>query len=185
VTADEPSGSVFKIVGFDFMTLDEMMNRFRVASRELFNHFFHVSITDETGAPLKAAWDSQERFSHVQDVLFENMVCESAELTHAAYGTLQPEILVELRSDFCPIMLNREFNSGYWDFPLREVTRDARLLFIRFFDWDNLDYHDNRYVLVQVGDWPSHSETLGKQALIESHYVRFVRAASSDRQTTD
>jgi len=104
-------------------------------------------------------------------------------LTHLAYGTLQPEILVELRSDFCSIMLNREINSGYWDFPLREVTRDARLHFITFFDWDNLDYRDNRYVRVQVADWPSHPEAVGKDALIESQYVHFVLAASAVRQT--
>jgi hypothetical protein len=173
------------------MTLDEMMNRFRVASRELFNHFFRVSgATGEVGAPPIApgaagsdAWDLVDRFSHVQEVLFENLVCEPAKLTHLAYGTLQPEILVELRSDFCSIMLNREINSGYWDFPLREVSRDARLFFITFFDWDNLDYRDNRYVRVQVADWPSHPEAVGKDALIESHYVHFVLAASAVRQT--
>lgn len=172
------------------MTLDEMMKRFRVASRELFNHFFHVStVTDEAGAPLKGhsneAWDFEERFSHVEDALFENMVCQPAKLTHVVYGILQPEIIVEFTGDFCPIMLNREINSGYWDFPLREVTRDARLSFIKFFDWDNVDYHDNRYVLVQVDDWPSHTEAIGKQALIDSHYVHFVAAASPTPQTTD
>ena len=170
------------------MTLNEMMNMFRLASRELFNHFFHVSnVTDEFGVPIKpysnGARDVEERFSHVQEVLFENLVCEPAKLTHLAYGTLQPEILVELRSDFCSIMLNREINSGYWDFPLREVTRDARLHFITFFDWDNLDYRDNRYVRVQVADWPSHPEAVGKDALIESQYVHFVLAASAVRQT--
>lgn len=174
------------------MTLNDMMNRFRLASRELFNHFFHVSGATGRGAPPDApaadggeAWDLEMRFSHVEQVLFEKLVCEPARLTHAPYGGLQPEILVQLNSDFCPIMLNREVNSGYWDFPIREVTRDARLLFFRFFDWDVLAYRDNRYVLVRVDDWPSHPETAGKQALIETQYLHFVHAASRREKTTD
>jgi hypothetical protein len=70
-------------------------------------------------------------------------------------------------------MLNREFSSGYWDYPLKEVTEEARLIFIRFFDWDQLAYRDNRYVLVQVQSWSAHPETVGKQGLIESQYVLF------------
>jgi hypothetical protein len=176
------------------MTLDEMMNRFRVASRELFNNFFHVAgaTSGTSWMPLDAstadgddAYDLEIRFSHVEEVLFESLVCAPAKLTHVGYNHLQPEILVELDSELCPIMLNREINSGSWDFPVCEVTREARLIFIRFFDWDILDYRNNGYVLVQVDAWPSHPETVGKEALIESQYVHFVRAASPDRQTTD
>jgi hypothetical protein len=82
-------------------------------------------------------------------------------------------------------MLNREVNSGYWDFPIREVTRDARLLFFRFFDWDVLAYRDNRYVLVQIDSWPSHPEAVGKQALVEARYVHFVHTASRCEGTAD
>jgi len=172
------------------MTLNEMMNRFRVAGRELFNHFFHAStVIHELGVPLNVysneAWDFEERFSHVEEALFENLVCVPAKLTHVAYGSLQPEILVELRGDLCSIMLNREIKSGYWDFPLSEVTRDARLFFIKFFDWDLVGYRDNQYVRVQVADWPSHREAVGKEAMIESRYVHFVLAASLTHQTTD
>jgi hypothetical protein len=169
------------------MTLDEMMNRFRLASRELFNQFFHVpkATSEASGPPPDAssaegaeAWDMETRFSHVEEMLFEKMVCEPGQLSHVEYGKLHKEIVVELSSPFCPIMLNRELNSGYWDFPIREVTDDAYLLFLKFFDWDMLGYRDNRYVLVQVGEWPSHPEAVGKQALIESQYVHFVRATS-------
>jgi hypothetical protein len=73
-------------------------------------------------------------------------------------------------------MLNRELKSGYWDFPIRQVTSDARLLFLRFFDWNVLAYRDNRYVRVQVAEWFSQPEAIGKQTLIESQYVHFVIA---------
>jgi hypothetical protein len=171
-----------------FMALNEMMRRFRVASRELFNHYFRVSmvardvvaVADVSAADDDDPWDVVDRFSHVEDVLFEELVSGPAKLTHVSYGDLQPEILVEVSSDFCPIMLNREVESGYWDFPIHEVTREARLLFFRFFDWDRLDYHDNQYVVVQVADWPAHPEAVGKKALIESRYVHFLSAVDSD-----
>ena len=152
--------------------VDEMMNRFRLASREVFNHFFRVpDAYDNDG------WLSEERFSHVQIILFQKLVTEPASLSNVRYGDLQPEILVELRGgDSAPVMINREVDSGYWDYPLKVVTKDARLLFVNFFDWDQLDYRDNRYVRLQIDHWPSHPEAAGKHALIESHYVRFTKA---------
>lgn len=149
--------------------IDEMMNQFRLASRELFNHFFRVP-----DPYVNDGWLLEDRFSGVQCILFQKLVTEPASLLDATYGTLQPEIQIELRSgESAPIMINREINSGYWDYPIKEVTKDARLLFVSFFDWDQLDYRDNRYVRLQIDDWPSHPETCGKQALIESRHVRF------------
>ena len=175
------------------MTLNEMMDRFRVASRELFNHFFHVSGASSGTSPEPAstsaadgedAYDLEVRFSRVEEVLFENLVCEPAKLKHVGYGSLQAEIRVKFRGDFGPVMLSGEVN-GSWDLPVREMTRDARFLFIKFFDWDILGIRDNSYVLVQVDDWPSHPEAVGKKALIESQDVYFVLAGPPSQQTTD
>ena len=151
--------------------IDEMMKQFRLASRELFNHFFRVADPYNNDG-----WSFEKRFSEVQDVLFKKLVTEPASLSDTRYGHLQPEILVQLRgSESAPVMLNREVDSGYWDHPIKEVTKDVRLLFISFFDWDQLDYRDNRYVRVKVDRWSSHPETIGKHALIESQYVRFAK----------
>lgn len=73
-------------------------------------------------------------------------------------------------------MLNREVNSGYWDYPLNRFTNDATLLFICYFDWDSMHSRDNAYVRVQVGDWPGHPEVIGKHGLVEAHMVRYVLA---------
>jgi hypothetical protein len=84
--------------------------------------------------------------------------------------------MVEIRAgETAPIMLNRETSSGYWDHPVTEVTRQAELCFLAFFDWDQLGYKDNRYVRIRVNRWPSHPEVVGKDALIDTQYVRFVR----------
>ena len=164
------------------MTLDEMVNRFRLASRELFNSYFCFSDAAGKGStepprPVSGEeWDHKMRFSQLEKTLFEKMVCEPAKLNHVEYGDVQQEIVVKLNSSLCPIMLNREIKSGYWDFPIRQVASDARLAFLKFFDWNVLAYRDNRYVLVQVVEWSSHPEVAGKQALIESQYVHFERA---------
>jgi hypothetical protein len=42
-------------------------------------------------------------------------------------------------SEDAPVMVNGETRSGYWDYPLDRVTGDARLLFVKFFDWDQPD----------------------------------------------
>jgi hypothetical protein len=153
------------------MTLDELINRFRLASRELFNNYFRVDIPSSSDP-----WLVEERFSNVQEGLFKMMVTEPASLSRIEYGELQTEIVVELQSDFAPWLLNREKDSGYWDADPKEVTREAKLQFISFFDWDQLSYRDNTYVRVLVVDWPAEPSVIGRNALIEAQYVRYVLA---------
>jgi len=151
------------------MSLDALLNRFRVASRELFNGYFRVDDPYNDSE----AWRLEERHGEIEQVLFEKMVLEPAGLPQAVYGFVNPSIRVLLRSDFAPIMFNREIESGYWDHPLKEVTNDATLLFVSFFDWDDLDYRDNRYVRVILDGWAAHPEMRGKHALLETQYARF------------
>lgn len=155
------------------MDLDLLLNRFRIASRELFNGFFRVDAPYEH----EKAWVLEERYEEVEAMLFEKLVLEPGELPFFRYGQLHPNIRVQLRyGEFAPIMLNRETDSGYWDYPVKEITKEAQLSFVRFFDWDQLDYRDHRYVRVLVSEWPSQPNAVGKHALIETHYVQFMRA---------
>jgi len=156
--------------------LNELMTQFRLASREIFNHFFHLSNRYENDG-----WLLVVRFCDVEDVLFQKLVTEPASRENVRYGGIQSGIRVELStSEPVPVMMNREVDSGYWDHPLKKVTKEAGLAFVRFFDWDQLDYRDNRYVRVQVLRWPSHQEAIGKHALIESQYVKFIVAPKLD-----
>jgi len=155
------------------MDLNELMNRFRLASRELFNHHFRVLDPYNN-----EGWLLEERFGQIEAVLFEQLVIYPAKLPIVALGIHQPSIRVALRhGKFAPIMINRAVDSGYWDFPINEVTEDAQLSFVRFFDWDALAIRDNQYVRVTIDAWPSHQEATGKHALIEAQYVVFRRAA--------
>lgn len=155
--------------------LNERMSLFRLASRELFNQFFRVSDPYNCG---QVAWQQEERFCDVQIELFKKMVAEPLCLNVVEYGYPQPRVLVEPREEgIIPIMLNREVDSGYWDYPVQEIGADARLLFIGFFDWDQLDCRDNRYVRVQVDSWSTHPDVAGKHGLIEWQHVRFSNVA--------
>jgi hypothetical protein len=160
-------------------TIDDLMNQFRLASRELFNHYFHGPDPYRYGPdPYKKDWHeipATERFSEVERFLFEKMVLQSARLGRVEYGDVNKNIRVELRSPigFVPISLNREINSGYWDYPIDKVAGNVEMAFIEFFDWSQVDYHDNRYVRVLVCRWPDHPEIDDKHGLIESQYVRF------------
>jgi hypothetical protein len=156
------------------MALDQRMRQFRVASRELFNNYFRLA---EPYPTTEEGWILEEQFQDVQKLLFQKMVAEPEQLKHVEYGKPQQEILVMVGSEWgVPWMLNRETNSGYWDDPLDRVTRDARLIFISYFDFDQLGFRDNQYVRAQVANWPAHPETLHKHALIEAQYVRFTRS---------
>jgi len=152
------------------MAIDELMTQFRLASRELFNHYYRVEDPYNNDG-----WALERRFAQVQELLFQTLVVQPGKLPPVEYGGVTT-ILVGLGSEFAPIMLNRAVDSGYWDHPIREVTRDAQMVFVCFFDWDQLDVRDNRYVRVLVQAWPSKSEAIGKHALIESQYVRFIDA---------
>ena len=145
-----------------------MMNQFRLASRELFNHYFR-SPTPYNGD----SWIRAERFTEVERVLFQKLVVEPAAFSAVEYGDIQPALQVALRGDSGPAMINREIRSGYWDYPLGEIDKLAKMSFICFFDWDDLEYRDNQYVCAQISQWPAHAEVVGKHILIESQYVRF------------
>ena len=154
-------------------SLSEALNSFRLASRELFNGYFRVA----TEPYDNGGWSLLENYCSVEEVLFEQMIGPTCESELRAYGQPQAAIRVSLLAgDFAPIMVNREVNSGYWDNPICEVKREAVMSFVRFFDWDQLAIHDNRYVEVVIEAWLQHPELQGKHALIESRYTDYSEA---------
>jgi hypothetical protein len=150
---------------------DELVGRFRVASREIFNHWFRVPDPDQNDG-----WTLEERFSDIEVLLFEKLVVEPAELPAIRYGDPNPHVRVGIVADRVPLMVNRETDSGYWDFPVDTATRDAQLAFIAFFDWDQVAFRNNQYVRVRIDSWPSQPSAVGKQALIEAQHAVFSRA---------
>jgi hypothetical protein len=141
-----------------------------LASRDLFNqHYLPPPHPDFS------AWDAFELFDPVEDALFQTLVAQSAGLTLAPYGSLNPKINVCVQSDTTPIMINREQEKdhGYWDYPIAEVSRSATMKFVRFFDFDGSRDCDHQYVHVEISDWPLEKAAVGRRALVENQYVSF------------
>ena len=155
------------------MNMDKLLNKFRLASRELFNNYFlEEFIVNED-------WDFYEHFTLIEEHLFLALVTTKSRILEVTYGLPQPEILVKPKPEsVCgvPIMLNREIDSGYWDYPVDLAIPDCLFTFVKFFDWDQKSYQDNRYVRVIVKDWPENPTLNGKHALIETHYVSYCKA---------
>ena len=158
------------------MDIDDLMNQFRIASRELFNHYFRF---DDPYSIEKESWALQERFSELQRVLFDKMVVDPAGIGSGIYGHPLEQIIASGRLDgTLPAMINREKVSGYWDYPVREIPGSTKLVFVAFFDWDQLAVRDNRYVRAQIVTWPGREEAVGKHVLVESNLVKFTLARS-------
>src|SRR6202790_4779703 len=58
--------------------------------------------------------------------------------------------------------------TGYWDDPVNLVKPGkAELLYIAYFDWNEMDYIDLRYYRAKIESFDTHSELVGREALIE------------------
>ena len=144
---------------------------FRIADRELFNRFFRV---DDPWEKQDAAWLLVERFNDLEAVLFQKMVSEALDLGAIAYGRPQKEILVVSGGNGeVTALINREVDSGYWDFPVSMVPADAEMQFIDFFDWDALALRDNKYVRVLIASCISNPALVEKHALVDAQEVSY------------
>lgn len=152
--------------------MERSTNKFRLSSRELFNNYFLESLSDD-----QKGWDYLEQFDFVAESLFLALVTVPNGLDEIVYGRPQPQILVKTSSEVgAPLILNREIDSGYWDYPVTYSVPNAVFTFVRFFDWNQMSYKDNRFVQVVVRDWPGNTELVGKHALLETHYVTYEKA---------
>lgn len=153
------------------MNINDLMLKFRLASRELFNNYFRVINPYENDGD---AWLMQEMFSSVEEVLFQKLVCEPLSLSCQAYKYNQPNILVKLYlTDQLKVMVNREISSGYWDYGVTKISSDTKMTFIDFFDWEYICFRDNQYVEVLIVNCPQYPEIEGKHALLEAGSVVF------------
>lgn len=155
------------------MDMNDAITRFRIASRELFNNYIYP-LYDRENALNDKNWEIDTIFAQLNAALFRAMVAKRFELGEARYGEVNPDIGVNLKyKQTVPIQVNRGIDTGYWDFPLKEVSPQVRLSFIDFFDWDSLGIRDYQYVRTKIEEWPEHPEAVGKQGLIEARYVEF------------
>jgi len=149
------------------MDLHSQMMSYRLASRELRNKYFAPTSWNYP------EWDVIELYENVKRELFRNLILYPFALAEPEEGEENNDIEVSITGTFAPIMINREINCGYWDYPCKEVKNTVKMCFIDFFDWDQVGVIDNQYVLVKIKEYKENPDVEGKQALIESQYVKF------------
>lgn len=154
-------------------SLNEVMLLFRIASRDLYNNCFRYA--DAVRRP------THEQFEIVQQVLWQMLVSDPFDSAKIRYGFANPAIIVTQKFYKASAQINREICSGHWDHSVKEITREAHLSFVEFFDFGQSDYVDHQYVRVQIDDWPSKPELVGKHALLEFRDVTFVTANANGK----
>lgn len=152
------------------LTINENMNNFRRASRELFNNYFRPTDGDNYQASLEL-----ESFRRVEIVLFEQLVAEPSSIESIQYRDVQPEIQVVCRlNTSMPAFINRDIDSGYWDYPVKELGEDSTQHFVEFFDFESPGIClDNQFVKVKIVAHATRHDLIGKLALFNSFYVAF------------
>lgn len=157
--------------------INKAMNKFRLASREIYNGYF---FNDDPNASHDDFYLPRERFIDLQSVLFSKLVLEPCNLDDADYGSnkvIQGIFVVSaselVDGEGIPALVNRDKVSGYWDFALKHLPLDTKLGFVRFFDWDQRAVMDNRLVRAEILSCPSMPEIVGKHVLIEAGCVSF------------
>ena len=69
-------------------------------------------------------------------------------------------------------MINRDEQSDYWDHPLTEIKKDDLVMvFIDYFDWDEMDLIDLRYYRVRIIASSVYPDLVGSDALISTIYA--------------
>ena len=152
------------------MDITSQVQRFRHASRDLRNHYFLPAQRETNTGDVLCG------FAEVEQALFVALVLQPAGLPASRYGEPNPRIRVRVSGEFgAPAMINRERDSGYWDYHVKRLDNEADLAFAYFFDWDESSLVDFQYVRVEISRHPS-QELVGKHALIEVQYVSFETA---------
>ncbi len=154
---------------------------YRECVRHLWNLHFLKAI--ET-SPDK--WTLRDTFDDVCSSLFAALVIEPLHLARAddSLRALSPSRSpdpIPMRAFHVvpnaplgvPIHVNRAApRTGYWDHPPNRILPgEAELHFVRWFDFDQLDFRDFRYYEVQVATSSVHPEIVGRAALIECEYA--------------
>lgn len=153
--------------------ITSLVARYRECVSSLWNTYFHKPNVD---------WDEQWSFAVIDAELFKALVLQPLGRggVHIQPDYMNPrELLSFMRvvpDGAASILMNREIDSGYWDWrhPLPKVqAEDVDLRMFHFFDWDSLGPRNYDYVRVLILDSARYPEANGKHALIASDEVRF------------
>ena len=124
-------------------------------------------------------WDSIDQFHQIEELLFQVLVLAKVGRAWPSQKLFENAIpffqVVPSLEHGTPIMIQNPrpgADAGYWDDPVNLVKPgQAELLFIAYFDWQELDYIDLRYYRVKIAGFNAHSDLIGREALIERQHA--------------
>jgi hypothetical protein len=124
-------------------------------------------------------WDSLEQFNEIEKLLFQELVLAKVDREWRLQNLFESAIpffhIVPSIAHGTPILIQKPRQgapTGYWDDPVNLVKPgQAELHFIAYFDWNQMDYIDLRYYRVKIASFDTHSELVGREALIERQHA--------------
>jgi hypothetical protein len=175
-------------VGPEFIRLmsEAERDRFEADRKDVTSVFDHYRSTARTiwntafwPDPDFRNWDSIEQFHEIEKLLFQELVFAKldrewplSDLFVNAIPFIQMEPSI---AHGTPILIQNPrpgAPTGYWDDPVNLIKpKQAELLFIAYFDWNEMDYIDLRYCRVKIASFDAHPELVGREALIERQHA--------------
>jgi hypothetical protein len=147
--------------------VNEIVQRYRLALRDVWNHYFWVD-------PDLQNWESVYAYRKLHLSMFAALVAHPLDLGEVSYvfGPGFFVVPISERSEFANIQVNvakpSRPDEGIWKPVAGPFDGDkARFTLIDFFDWSPLDYIDLRYYVVLIERLDGHEEYVGTHALVE------------------
>lgn len=151
--------------------VSKILDHYRESARSLWNHGFWEDVDLQN-------WDAVEQFDELQRNLFTELVLGKLGREWPRDDIFRlpiPFLKVVPSIQSAPIMIQNprpDRPSGYWDHPLNRLSPgDAQLQFLKYFDWNRLDYVDFRYYQVKIESFGANAELPGREALIERQHA--------------
>jgi hypothetical protein len=148
--------------------ISSIFDHYRVSASAIWNTAFWPD-------PDFRNWDSIDQFRDIEKLLFQELVLAKLEREWPLQKIFADAIpffrVVPTIEHGTPIMIQKPRSGaprGYWDDPVNAVKpAEAELIFIAYFDWNEMDYIDLRYYRVKIASFSAHPELIGREALID------------------
>jgi hypothetical protein len=152
--------------------VSSIFDHYRMSARAIWNTAFWPDADFRN-------WDSIEQFHEIEKLLFQELVLAKVDREWPLQSVFRTAIpffhLVPSISHGTPILIQKPREGaprGYWDDPVNLVKPEqAELLFVAYFDWDEMNYIDLQYYRVKIGRFDTHPELVGREALIERQHA--------------
>lgn len=158
--------------------IDILLGRYRTCCVSIWNDYFNSVIDHERLS--RQCW----HFDLIKRRLFHALVLEPCGYYLDCDSLMEdlPRLVSVERYSYMQneIFINRTIEySGYWDYDIKSLSfNGVKLMFIDFFDFDEISARRFMYLLTEIALFPDAPELCGRRALIRYDGARFSLSAS-------